>query len=109
MPLREDFSVKVSLVDRANGSPPEVFLEKCILKICSNFTGEHQYQTTISFKLLCNFIEIAPRDGGSPVNLLHIFRIPFPKNTFGGLFLTKKIKMFIILPPTRVRLSGELR
>ena len=25
--------------------------------------------------------------GCSPVNLLHIFRTPFPKNTFGGLFL----------------------
>ena len=29
------------------------------------------------------FIEIALRHGFSPVNLLHIFRIPFPKNTPG--------------------------
>ena len=28
------------------------------------------------------------RHGCSPVNLLHIFRTPFPKNTFGWLLLT---------------------
>ena len=41
----------------------------------------------ISIKLLCNFIEITLRHGFSPVNLLHIFRKPFPKNTSGGLLL----------------------
>ena len=35
-----------------------------------------------------NFIEIAFRHGCSPVNLLHSFRKPFPKNTSGGLLLT---------------------
>ena len=34
-----------------------------------------------------NFIEIALWHECSPVNLLHIFRIPFPKNTSGGLRL----------------------
>ena len=33
------------------------------------------------------FIEIALRHGCSPVNLLHIFRTTFLKNTSGGLFL----------------------
>ena len=37
--------------------------------------------------LLCNFIEITLRHGCSPVNLLHIFRRPFYKNTSGGLLL----------------------
>ena len=37
--------------------------------------------------LLCNFIEIALRHGCSPVNLLHIFRTPFLKNTSGRLHL----------------------
>ena len=41
----------------------------------------------ISIKLQSNFIEIAPRHGGSPVSLLHIFRIPFLKNTSGWLLL----------------------
>ena len=31
--------------------------------------------------------EIALRHGCSPVNLLHIFRTPFPKNTSGGRLL----------------------
>ena len=63
-------------------SPPEVFLGKGVLKICSIFTGEHRYRNAFLIKLLfCNFIEIALRHGCSPVNLLHIFRTPFPQNT----------------------------
>ena len=61
---------------------PEVFSGKGVLKICSKFTGEHPYQSVISIKLLCNFIEIALWHGCSPVNLLHIFRTTFYKNTF---------------------------
>ena len=38
-------------------------------------------------KLLCNFIEIALRHGCSLVNLLHIFRTTFPRNTSGWLLL----------------------
>ena len=53
---------------------------KGVLKICSNFTGEHQCQSEISIKLPRNFIEITLRDGCSPVNLLHIFRTLFSKN-----------------------------
>ena len=63
----------------------EKFLGKGVLIICSKFTGEHPCRSAFSIKLLCNFIEIAPRHGCSPVNLLHIFRTPFPKNTLGRL------------------------
>ena len=35
--------------------------------------------------MLFNFIEIVLCHGCSPVNLLHIFKIPFPKNTSGRL------------------------
>ena len=35
-----------------------------------------------------NFIEIALRHGCSPVNLLHIFRTPFPMNASGWLLLS---------------------
>ena len=38
-----------------------------------------------------NFIEITHRHGCSPVNLLHIFRTPCPKNTYGGLLLSPKL------------------
>ena len=48
--------------------PSMVFLSKSVLKICSKFTGEH-------------------RHGCSPVNLQHIFRALFPKNTSGWLLL----------------------
>ena len=43
--------------------------------------SENTQQIYRRAKLLCNFIEIALRHGCSPVNLLHIFRIPFLKNT----------------------------
>ena len=80
-------SYQISMTGRS--SPPEVFLDKDVLKICSKFTGEYPCRSVISVKLLCNFIEITFRYGRSPVNLLHIFRTPFHKNTYGGLFLDR--------------------
>ena len=68
-------------------SRPEVFLGKSVLKMCSKFTGEHPCRSAISIKLQSNFIEIALRHGCCPVNLLHIFRTPFPRNTYGWLLL----------------------
>ena len=68
-------------------SPPEVILVKGVLKICSKLTGEHPYRSAISIKLQSNFIETSLRHGCSPVNLLHLFRIIFPKNTSEGLLL----------------------
>ena len=65
----------------------EVFSEKGVLKICSKFMGEHPCRCVISIKLLYNFIELALRHRFSPVNFLHIFRTPFPKNTSGRLLL----------------------
>ena len=66
-------------------SHPEVFLRKVVLKICSKFIGE-------STRAECDFNkvalgEITLRHRCSPVNLLHIFRITFPKNTSGRLLL----------------------
>ena len=68
-------------------SRPKVFLGKGVLKIYSNFTGEHPCRSVISINLLCNFIEITFWHRCSPVNLLHIFRTAFPKNTSGWLHL----------------------
>ena len=67
-------------------SHPEVFQEK-VLKICSKFTREQLCQSTISIKLQSNFIEITLRHGYFPVNVPHIFRTSFPKNTSGRLLL----------------------
>ena len=68
-------------------SRPELFLRKGVQKIFSKYIGEHPCQSVISIKLLCNFIEIALWHGCSLVNLLHIFRTPFPKDTSGRLLL----------------------
>ena len=46
-------------------------------------------------KVANNFIEIKLWHGCSPINLLHIFRTPFPKNTSEGLLLhCIKTKLF---------------
>ena len=78
------------------GSPPEVFLGKGVLKICSKFTGEHPYQSVISIKFLCNFLEIALGHGRSPANLLYIFRALFTKNTSGRLLMVMLIQKNLI-------------
>ena len=64
-----------------------MFLRKAVLKTCSKFTGEHPCRSAISIKLQSSFIEITLRHGCSPVNLLHIFRTPFPRNTSEWLLL----------------------
>ena len=66
-------------------SRPEVFLRKGVLKICCKFTGEYPCRSTISIKLQRNIIEITLPHGCFPVNLMHIFRTPFLKNTLGWL------------------------
>ena len=92
-------------------SRPEVFLLKGVLKICSNFTGEHPCRSLISIKLQATFIEITLQYGCSPVNLLHIeialryecspvnllhiFRTPFSKNTSVWLLLNTLSCFFV--------------
>ena len=78
-------------------SRPDVLLRKGVLKIYSKFTGEHPCKTVISIKLFCKFIEFALRDCCSPVNLLHVFRTPFIKNTSGWLFLKLHVWIYQIL------------
>ena len=69
-------------------SHPGVFLGKGVLKIYSKFTGEHPCRSSISMKLHATLLK-SHFGMGVPVNLLHIFRTPFLKNTSGGLFLNK--------------------
>ena len=91
---------------------PEVFLGKGVLKIYSKFTGEHPCQSAISIKLLCNFIEIALRHGCSPVNLLYIFRTPFPRNISGWLLLEyvciRSVALNLELLPNLLRFCTEI-
>ena len=69
------------------------FLGKGVLKICSKFIGEHPCRSVISIKLQSNFIEMTFRQGCSSVNLLHIFRTPFPKNTCRWLHLFLRTRL----------------
>ena len=61
--------------------PRSVFRRRCSENM------QQIYRTIPIPKWLCNFIEIVLRHGCSPVNLLHIFRRTFLKNTFGRLLL----------------------
>ena len=63
-------------------SRPEVFLWKGVLKICSKFTWEHPCQSVILIKL----------HGCPPINLLHIFKTSFTKNSSGWLLLYNSTK-----------------
>ena len=73
-------------------SRAEVFWGKGVLRICSKLAGEHPSPSVISIKFQSNFIEITLRHGCSPINLLHIFRTSFPKNTSGWLLLNVAVK-----------------
>ena len=79
--------INVELSRLVRSSHPEVFLKKGVLNICSKFTGEYPCRSVIAIKLLCHFIEITLRHECSQVNLLHMFRTPFTKNTSGRLLL----------------------
>ena len=59
---------------------PDVFLGKGVLNICSKFTAP-------MLKREFNKVAFALQHGCCLVNLLHIFRTPFPKNTSGRLHL----------------------
>ena len=83
----------------------EVFLEKGILNICFKFTREHLCRSLISINLLSNFTEIAPQHGCLLVNLVHIFRTSFPKNTSGGLLLNTTASQRLFTCRSRFRRS----
>ena len=68
--------IKCLLFALCRSSHPEVFLRKGGLEICIKFTGEHPCRIVILIKLLC-----------PPVNLLHIFRTPSPRNTSAQVLL----------------------
>ena len=77
-----DFSFIFIHIINFQKQPSRGFLKK-VLKIRSKFAGEYPCRNAISVKLQSNFIEITLWHGCSPINLLHIFRTPFPKNTSG--------------------------
>ena len=101
--MRSSEGNKYTGIPKFKSSHPEVFLRKAVLKICSKFAGEHSCQNTISINVLvCNFIEIAFRDGCSLLNLLykrtleavrnHFNKTRDVKTMYGGAKLIGKIR-----------------
>ena len=91
-------------------SPPEVFPGKGVLNICRKFRREHPCWKVNSIKLLFNFIEITFRHGCSPINLLHIFRTPFPGDISAGLLVVISMRKstFLVSDLCRNRLILEI-
>ena len=57
-------------------------------KRCSeNMQQIYRRTPTLKCVFNCNFIQITLRHECSPANMLHIFRTPSPRNTFGWLLL----------------------
>ena len=76
----------------------------CVLRKRCSENMQQIYRRTTKSKIdfNWNFIEITLRLGCSPVNLLHIFRTPFPKNTSGWLLLDKDVNDCHIIKKKRV-------
>ena len=53
------------LISSIRSSPPELFLGKGVLKICSKFTGQHPCRSAISIKLQSNLFLRTPLEGCS--------------------------------------------
>ena len=70
--------------DNTEAAVQRCSLEKVFWKYAANLQKNTHAK---ALNLQSNFIEIALRHGCSPVNLLHIFRTLFPKNTSGWLLL----------------------
>ena len=85
-----------------------MFLKKGVLKICSKFTGEHPYRSVISIKLQSSFIETPLRHGCSLVNLLHIFRAPFPKSPLECCFCRSNLIQYMLLLSSHGPVPSEI-
>ena len=83
---RNPFEDCIHLMNIRKQPPTGVPRKRCSEKMQQIYM-RHLCQSAISIKLQSNFIEITLRHGCSPVNLLHIFRTPFLKNTSGWLLL----------------------
>ena len=69
------------LIHQNRSSHLVVFLGIGFPKICNKFTGEHPCWSAISKTFKRRFIALTLQHECSPVDLLYIFRTPFPKNT----------------------------
>ena len=76
----------------------ETALQRCSYKkVFWKYATNLQEKTHAEMWLLSNCIEIMLWYGCSPVNLLHIFRTPFYKNTSGGLLVKMQLYFWNLL------------
>ena len=83
------------------------YYKKVFSKIWSKVTGELPCRSVISIRLQSNVIQTTPRLGCSPVNVLHIFRALFPKNTYGKGLLLNNEKHGVIIFMREVTRSNQ--
>ena len=68
----------------------EAFIQRCSYKkVFWNYAANLQENTHAEVWFQSSFIKITLWHGFTHVNLLHIFRTPFPKNNFGWLLLNE--------------------
>ena len=84
-------------------SYPKVFLGKGVLKIFVL-----KICVLKIYVLKSNFIEITLQHGCSSVNLLHVFRTPFLKNTSGQLILVLLL-VFTVIPKYKTSRDNNSR
>ena len=89
-PLTPSMSVRILLLWRHAPPPKQViFFSPPSSGIRKTNKRNRNEQRSLKPSLLCNFIEIALQHGRSRLNLMLIFRTPFPKNASGRLLLKR--------------------
>ena len=83
--------------DSSRNSPPEVFLGKGVLKICSKFAGEYPCRSMISIKLLCIISEhlllrTHLEDNFSSSSFVIVSKLVFQCSLIRSIFFWKRIK-----------------
>ena len=80
----------IGILKKQKQPPRGVFKKKCSENMQQIYTRTPMHKCDFNkVAKQSNFIDIALQHGCSSVNLLHIFRTPFPKNTSWWLLLEK--------------------
>ena len=100
--LDPNFAVLLAAEKNFRKQPPRGVLSKRFSENMQEIYRRTPCQNVISIKLQSKFNETTFRHGCSSVNLPHIFRIPFLKNTSGRLLL--KFYLWLTVAKMRLRL-----
>ena len=100
--LDPNFAVLLAAEKNFRKQPPRGVLSKRFSENMQEIYRRTPCQNVISIKLQSKFNETTFRHGCSSVNLPHIFRIPFLKNTSGRLLLN--FYLWLTVAKMRLRL-----